>query len=105
VLRRVESVPGLLRILLACACIWLGSSAAVVAEPSSPGVVCVAGPRARSADAPRACTKRASAQTGSWLPPPPPRPAVIDHALEPAAANPVRVLVPDLYLRKRVLLR
>jgi hypothetical protein len=32
-------------------------------------------------------------------------PAPADHTLEPPAANPVRVLVPDLYLRKQALLR
>jgi len=104
VLRRVNSLPGSLRIVLACACIWLGGFAGVGSVPSAQSAA-VASASLRSADAPRAYTKRASVEPDSWSPPRVSWPVVAAHTLEPPAANPVRELVPDLYLRKRVLLR
>jgi hypothetical protein len=102
-LRRVGSVSGFLRLVLACACIWLGGIAAVGSEPTAPSVAWIAGPLPRSAAVLRRCAKQAHEQCASLLPPPP-SPATADHTREPAGANPVRVLVPDLYLRQRVLL-
>jgi hypothetical protein len=104
VLRLAESVPASLRIVLASACIWLGGLAAVANAPSAPSVVCVANAQLRATDAPRPRAARPSAAREALLALPAQWPPA-DHALEPPAANLVRVLVPDLYLRNLVLRR